>query len=228
MQEAINRAILLLEESVAQFIANFPGFIIALIIFFVIYRASKPIASIVEKTLERTKRSDSLQTILSRLTRWFIIFVGFLVAATVALPDFEPSQVISLLGIGSVAIGFAFRDILQNFLAGILILLTEPFKISDQIIVGDYEGTVEDIQIRATYLRTYDNRRVVIPNSDLFTGSVTVNTAYPNRRSEYIVGIGYEDDIAATQELCLEVMRSIEGVLDYPPPDTVMTEMGES
>lgn len=228
MQEAINRAISLLVESAAQFLASFPALVVAVVVFYLIYRLSEPLAGVVRKTLERAKRSDSLQMILSRLTRWLIIFVGFLVAATIAFPDFEPSQVISLLGIGSVAIGFAFRDILQNFLAGILILLTEPFKMHDQIIVGDYEGTVEDIQIRATYLRTYDNRRVVIPNSDLFTGSVTVNTAYANRRSEYSVGIGYGDDIAAAQELCLEVMRSTEGVLEYPAPDTVMTEMGDS
>jgi len=135
---------------------------------------------------------------------------------------------VSILGISSVAIGFAFNDILQNFLAGILILLTDPFKIGDQIVYENYEGTVEDIQIRATVVRTYDNRQIVIPNGELFTNSVTVNTAYKMRRSQYDVGIGYSDDIAAAQQLCLDVMREIDGVLDYPAPDTIMTEMGDS
>ena len=114
------------------------------------------------------------------------------------------------------------------FLLGILILFTEPFKIGDQIVVGDYEGTVEDIQIRATFMRTYDNRRVVIPNGDLFTDSVTVNTAYAYRRSEYDVGIGYSDNIEDAQALCLQVMSEIDGVLSSPAPDTFMTEMGDS
>ena len=94
----------------------------------------------------------------------------------IAIPSFQPAQLIQLLGISGVAIGFAFLDILQNFLAGILILLTEPFRLGDQIVVGGYEGTVEEIETRATSIRTYDGRRVVIPNSNLFTESVTVNT----------------------------------------------------
>ncbi|MBR7552348.1 mechanosensitive ion channel, partial [Mycobacterium tuberculosis] len=77
----------------------------------------------------------------------------------------------------SVAIGFAFKDIFQNLLSGILLLLSEPFRIGDQIISGNFEGTVEDIQIRATTIRTYDGRKVVIPNSQLYTSPMTVNTA---------------------------------------------------
>lgn len=228
MPEPLTRAFSILQDSIAQFLANLPSLIIAVIVLYLGYRISQPIADLVKKTLANAKRSENIQLILSRISRWIIIFFGFLFAAIIAIPGFDPSELLSLLGIGSVAIGFAFRDILQNFLAGILILLTEPFHLNDQIIVGDYEGTVEDIQIRATFLRTYDNRRVVIPNSDLFTDSVTVNTAYGNRRSEYDVGIGYEDDIAAAQSLCLEVLRETQGVLDQPAPDTVMMELGDS
>ncbi|MFP3354118.1 mechanosensitive ion channel, partial [Pseudoalteromonas sp. SIMBA_153] len=95
---------------------------------------------------------------------------------------FTPAKLIGALGIGSVAIGFAFKDIFQNLLSGILLLISEPFRIGDQIVSGDYEGTVEDIKIRATTIRTYDGRQVVIPNSDLYTSALTVNTAYKQRR----------------------------------------------
>jgi small-conductance mechanosensitive channel len=162
------------------------------------------------------------------MARIGVISLGILLALTIAVPSFEPAELIGLLGISSVAIGFAFRDILENFLAGLLILLTDPFKINDQIVVDGYEGTVEDIQMRATYVRTYDNRLVVIPNAKLFTGTVTVNTAYAHRRSEYDVGIGYESDIAAAQELMLRVMKNIEGVQTEPEPDAIMMEMGDS
>ncbi len=228
MRETLDKVAELLQDSIAQFIALLPSLFIATIVFYIIYRTSKPIAIAVEKTLEKAKRSESLQLVISRLVRWTVVLLGFLFSATIALPDFNPSELIGLLGISSVAIGFAFRDILQNFLAGILILLTEPFKIGDQVAISDYEGTVEDIQIRATSLRTYDNRRVLIPNGEVFTNSVTVNTAFNRRRSEYDVGIGYEDNIEAAQALCLEVMKSTDGVMTSPKPDTIMMEMGDS
>ena len=135
---------------------------------------------------------------------------------------------IQLLGISGVAIGFAFRDILQNFLAGILILLTEPFQIDDQIVFKDFEGTVENIETRATTIRTYDGRRIVIPNSELFNNSVTVNTAYENRRLEYDIGIGYGDDLDEAKRLMLEAMHGVDEVLKEPAPDVLAMELAES
>jgi small-conductance mechanosensitive channel len=132
------------------------------------------------------------------------------------------------LGISGVAIGFAFRDILQNFLSGILILLTEPFEIDDQIVFKGFEGTVEHIQTRATTIRTYDGRRIVIPNAELFTNSVTVNTAFESRRLQYDVGIGYGDDIDEAKRLMLEAMRETEGVLNDPSPDAIVMELAGS
>ena len=135
---------------------------------------------------------------------------------------------IQLLGISGVAIGFAFRDILQNFLAGILILLTEPFQIDDQIVFKDFEGTVENIETRATTIRTYDGRRIVIPNSELFTNSVTVNTAFDTRRIEYDVGIGYGDDVEEAKRLMLAAIHSVDEVLTDPAPDVLVLELAQS
>jgi len=156
------------------------------------------------------------------------IILGALVALVIAIPGFTPSRLVEFLGITSIAVGFAFKDILQNFLAGILILLTQPFRIGDQIIVGKFEGTVEYIQTRATFIRTYDGRRVVIPNANLFTESVLVNTAYEVRRLEYDVGIGYGDDLEEARSLMLEAVRETEGVLADPAPDVLVMELAES
>jgi len=108
--------------------------------------------------------------------------LGFLVAASIVAPSFQAADLIKILGIGGVAIGFAFQNILQNFLAGLLLLWGEPFRVGDEIKIDSYEGTVEDIQTRATIIKTYDERQVVIPNADLFTHSVIVNTAHDLRR----------------------------------------------
>ena len=118
-----------------------------------------------------------------------------LVACVIVFPSVNPADALATLGIGSVAVGFAFKDILQNLFAGVLLLLRRPFRRGDQIVVKDYEGTVEHIESRATHIKTYDGRRVIIPNSDIYTSPVTVNTAFPIRRDQFDVGIGYGDDV---------------------------------
>lgn len=173
-------------------------------------------------------RRPSLGRLLSRLCYVGMLILAVLVTATIVLPGFTPTSLISALGVGGIAIGFAFKDIFQNFLAGILLLLTEPFQIGDQIKYKDFEGTVEDIQTRATAIKTYDGRRVIIPNAELFTNAVTVNTAYDKRRLQYDVGIGYGDDIARARALMLEAMRGVEGVLQDPGPEALVMELAGS
>jgi small-conductance mechanosensitive channel len=216
------------ENTLVDFVVAIPSILLALAIFWLFMWLGNRAKQSAIMLCERSNRSANLTLVVGRLAQIGVVILGILTAMTVALPSFEPAELIGLLGVSSVAIGFAFRDILENFLAGLLILLTDPFRIGDQIIVGDYEGTVEDIQLRATYLRMYDNRIVVIPNAALFTDSVTVNTANPIRRSEYEVGIGYSDDIARAQELMLRVMQNTTGVLKDPAPDTLMVAMGDS
>jgi small-conductance mechanosensitive channel len=109
-----------------------------------------------------------------------------------------------------------------------LILLTQPFRIGDQIVTGKFEGTVEDIQTRATLIRTYDGRRVVIPNATLFTDSVVVNTAFDNRRTDFTVGIGYGDNIDQAKRLILDVLHSTDGVLREPAPDVLVVALAGS
>lgn len=92
----------------------------------------------------------------------------------------------------------------------------------------NFEGTVENIETRATTIRTYDGRRIVIPNSELFTNSVTVNTAFDNRRLEYDVGIGYGDDIDRAKQLIMEAMHSVNEVLKDPAPDVLVMDLAES
>src|SRR5579859_5636717 len=108
-----------------------------------------------------------------------------MVSISIVAPSFQVADLIKILGIGGVAIGFAFQNILQNFLAGLLPLWSQPFRVGDEIKIDAYEGTVEEIQTRATIVKTYDGRQVVISNSDLFTHAVIVNTALGSRRWQY-------------------------------------------
>ncbi len=217
-----------LQEMLNGFIERLPYLALALIAFALFFLAARLVRASVRALAQRSERRGNLALVLGRLSYRFIIFLGLLVAMVIAVPGFTPGQLVSILGLSSVAIGFAFRDILQNFLAGILLLLNEPFRIGDQIMMKEFEGTVEDIQTRATFIKTYDGRRVVIPNGDLFTNSVTVNTARDTRRLEYDFGIGYGDNPAQAKKLLLDTLQGLPGVLQDPPPDVLVVDLTES
>jgi len=228
MQVDFDFSLIKLDELLRSFWAAMPGILLALFVFVVFYIFARAIGWAIRRTTERRGRGRNLGIVVGRLGQGAVLLVGLLVALSVALPTFQPGDVVQLLGIGSVAIGFAFRDILQNFLAGILLLLTQPFKIGDQIIAGDHEGTVEDIQTRATFIMTYDGRRIVIPNATLFTEKVIVNTAFEQRRMEYDFGIGYGDNVEAAKEVILEAIRGAGEVSAEPPPEVLVMELGPS
>lgn len=215
------------EVWIEGFIRLIPNLISAAIVLLVMYGIARIVSYGVTRTLARHGR-PALANVGATLLRWSIMILAFLLAATIVLPSLRPGDLLSGLGIGSVAIGFAFKDILQNMLSGVLILLQRPFKVGDQIEAGGYEGTVEDIQTRATLIRTYDNRRAVIPNSQVYTNAVLVNTAYDMARSEYDVGIGYADDWDRAKSLILDAISGIEGVLPSPAPETLPWGIDES
>ncbi|MEB3312447.1 MAG: mechanosensitive ion channel family protein [Snowella sp.] len=217
-----------IQEMINNVIVRLPDILLAIIVFLVFYFTASKLKFLVKRLTSRYRHARNLGIVLGRLTQGTTILVGLFVALSIIIPTFKAGDLIQLLGISGVAIGFAFRDILQNFLAGILILLTEPFQIDDQIVFKNFEGTVEDIQTRATTIRTYDGRRIVIPNSELFTNAVTVNTAFEKRRLEYDVGVGYGDNLELAKRLILDAIRSVEGVLSDPPPDALVMELSES
>lgn len=212
-----NDAYSTIDKIIDGFWERIPYICIALVVFTIFWLLSKVFKFFVRKTLsDRTYTRQNLVLVLNRVGASVIIFFGFLIAMVIAIPGFTPGQLMSALGIGSVAIGFAFKDIFQNLLSGVLILLSEPFKIGDDIIVTGMEGTVEDIQIRATYLRSPDGRRIVIPNATVYTSAVTVNTAYKRRRCEFIVGIGYEDDVQKAKDIVMNILDRDQSILSQP------------
>lgn len=211
-----------------QMISRIPYLIVASLVFVIFWVLSIFFKKAVTRILGSRKHHQNLVTVFRRVGSALILFLGFMVAMIIAVPSFTPGKLIGALGIGSVAIGFAFKDIFQNLLSGILLLLSEPFRIGDQIISGNFEGTVEDIQIRATTIRTYDGRKVVIPNSQLYTSTMTVNTAYSQRRLEFDVGIGYENNIIDAQQVILSVLKAAPTVSKLAEPSVIATALADS
>ena len=217
-----------IDKIMDSFWERVPYICIALVVFIIFWLLTKLFKLFIRKTLEnRTYTRQNLVLVLNRVGSTFIIFFGFLIALVIAIPGFTPSQLIGALGIGSVAIGFAFKDIFQNLLSGILILLSEPFRIGDDIVVNGLEGNVEDIQIRATFLRSPDGRRIVIPNATVYTSAVIVNSAYQRRRCEFVVGIGYEDDIQKAKKIILDILNNNMNVLSQPAFSVNVTALAD-
>ncbi len=142
------------QSMINGFIALLPNMILALIVFLLFLFIASRIKALVKRLTRNRRSARNLGLVLGRLVQGITILIGLFIALSIVIPTFRAGDLIQLLGISGVAIGFAFRDILQNFLAGILILLTEPFQIDDQIVFKGFEGTVENIETRATTIRT--------------------------------------------------------------------------
>ncbi len=214
-----------IKNSINGLIARIPAIITALVIFVIFFFIARGIRFTVEQITQRYRKGRNLALALGRLTQGSIILLGLFIALVILFPAFTVGDLISLLGISSVAIGFAFRDILQNYLAGILLLLSTSFDIGDQIVVNNFEGTVENIEVRATTIMTYDGRRVVIPNAVLYTQSVTVNTAYDKRRVQYDFSVDYNTNLEQARQLMLEATQNAQGVMKEPAPDAYVIDV---
>jgi small conductance mechanosensitive channel len=208
-----------------NFLMRLPSLILASAVFLIFYFLSVVLSRII-RGATRAHRPN-LGVIFSRLAAAVTVLLGLLVAFSVVAPSFQAGDLIKVLGIGSVAIGFAFQNILQNFLAGLLLLWAEPFRVGDQIRLDPYEGTVQDIQTRATTIKTYDGKRVVIPNAELFTHSVVVNTAFENRRWEYDLSTRAPEGLASLKAHLLEIVSRVEGVLSDPAPEVLTIDLGD-
>lgn len=208
-----------------NFLARLPSLFLAIIVFLLFYFASILAGRLIRRATQQHRQN--LGVVFARLAGAAIVSLGLLVSFSVVAPSFQAGDLIKVLGIGSVAIGFAFQNILQNFLAGLLLLWAEPFRVGDQIKLDAFEGTVEAIQTRATTIKTYDGRRVVIPNADLFTHSVIVNTAFDARRWESDFSTKTPDDLTKLKTLLVEAVRKVEGVLPDPAPEALVIELGD-
>lgn len=211
-----------------SFFALLPNLLIALGVFMVFNMIGR-FAS--KAGFEMSRRANVDQTLghaLSKLVAVFTNVIGLLVCAVIVVPTFSPDKLIAGLGITSVAIGFAFQNILQNFFAGMLLLWQKPFGIGDEIKAREYEGTVEDIMIRTTVLKTHTGQRVYIPNGILFTDPVTVNTAYGTRQIH--IQIPFKD---LSDEKAVDIARSTLAQLpliskDPKPELYVVSENGST
>ncbi|NHA66673.1 mechanosensitive ion channel family protein [Phycicoccus flavus] len=176
----------------------------------------------------RGHRTPSFVNVMTTLTGWVVVAVGVLSAVTIVFPSVRPVDVLGGLGFFSIAVGFAFQDILENTLSGVLMLFRQPFRSGDQIEVQGQTGTVQAISIRETRIRTYDGQLVLIPNRDVYKNVIRVQTHYERRRLAFVVGIAYENDAREATRVVVAALADVPGVLADPGPEALVQTLGVS
>ena len=212
-----------------QFLLHLPTLLISIIVLVVFIIIAKIARKNVETLSAKVIDDPSLQNLAGTAASVALTIVGIFAAATILFPGLRAGDIVAVLGLSSVAIGFAFKDIFQNFLAGILLLMQRPFVVGDQIEVEGYCGTIEHINVRSTTIRSYDGDQVIIPNADVYSSPVTVYTADDTRRSSFDTGVGYGEDIEEARAVILNAVKeNCDRVLDEPSPAVIVTGHGDS
>ena len=228
MSQIIDTVLNSLRDLLGSTVKMLPGIITALVLIMLTRYAAQFTTNVAKKIGKKTLHSKSLRLLLCKSANIATWIFGVVLACIVAFPGLKLGDIVATLGLGSVAVGFAFQDIFKNFLSGILILVQRPFRIDDQIVIGDYEGTVEKIDIRTTQLITYNGERVLMPNSEVFNSPVRVRTAFDLRRTDLAVGVDYNTSLPRAKSILLEAIESIEEVLSEKSPEIDLVGFGDS
>ncbi|NJL00166.1 MAG: mechanosensitive ion channel family protein [Spirulinaceae cyanobacterium RM2_2_10] len=217
-----------LQDIFAGFIESIPTILGGLVILFLTGYVAKAARGVAGRLGDRLFRSRSLQSLVQKtsfVTTWAL---GIILAAVVAAPGLTLGDIIASLSLGTVAIGFAFRNIAENFISGVILLWEEPFRIGDQIVLEGYEGTIQEINLRTTQIRTYQGEQILVPNSMVFTNAVTVRTASPHRRTDLAVGVDYNTALPEAAEILRRTVSEVDGVLAEPPLAVDLVNFGDS
>jgi len=207
-------------------LSQLPSLLGALLIAGMTWAIAIGVRRVTKAWAHRTEGDSSTEILLARLGYGGVWVVGSVIALGVLGLDF--GALLGTLGLTTVLIGFSLRDILGNYISGVILLAAQPFRLGDQVVIKEYEGTVTQIQLRATTLRTYDGRMVYIPNQEVFQASIINNTVSGSRRSSVTVGIDYNADITTAKQIIADVVVEVEGVEPSPPLEVLVRELAPS
>jgi small conductance mechanosensitive channel len=214
------------ETLVAGFVARLPLIVIALVVTVLGLFAVRYVVRWTEAGLRRARADIAVQRLVGNVLR--VLLVLFILLFALSLVGVEVGAVLAGLGLAGLALAFALQNILENFVAGMLILIRKPFRPGDQIESNSFAGTVEDIDLRVTRVRDFDDEIVLIPNATVFTEPIINLTRLGRRRTRVTVGVDYRDDHDRAREVLETAVRSVDGVLVHPDPEVLCIELGDS
>lgn len=205
-----------------------PLAVMSVTIMLVFWLLSRGAARLTRHAMQRRLTSPLLINLAARALALPVILIGVYLVLQLAGLTRLAVTVLGGTGLVGIVVGLAFREIAENSLASILLSVRNPFRTGDWIQVGDYQGIVQNLNMRTTILLTLDGNHVLIPNSLVFKSVVTNFSTNPGRRGEFQVGIGYADSIEKAQDVILGAPRAHPAVLDAPEPVAIVDELGAS
>lgn len=225
MQEFEN-VTLSLQTLVAQFILFLPKLVVALVLFIAGIYAANVLTRLVQHGLERRKVNAEATQVITQITRWAL----YIMVAVTALQqvDFNLTAFITGLGIIGFTIGFALKDISENFVAGLMLLLQRPFELGDVVHIEEFRGRVTDVSLRATELLTLDGQNVILPNGLVYTSPIVNYSRSPLSRIAVDVGVAYDSDLDHVRRTAVQAIRAVPNVLRDPPPYVIFHTFADS
>lgn len=205
---------------------SIPALLGVVIVIFITWLLAKGVRYSAFRWAQQTEGDHSTEVLIGRLGYGGVWIVGAVVALGVWGIDF--ATMLGALGLTSVAIGFSLKDVLSNYISGVILLAARPFHIGDQVVIEGYEGTIIQVQLRSTTLKTYDGRMIYLPNQEVFQASITNNTAASYLRSSVMVGIDYDADIAKARQVIRDAIASLIDVQPDPIPEILVRELAAS
>ena len=186
----------------------------------------KLILRLITVALEKSNVEDTVRIFVTNLLNTLLMILVFI--AAINQLGIETTSIIAVLGAAGLAIGLALQGSLSNFAAGILIVIYRPYKVGDYIEAGNHAGTVKDIQIFSTVLKTPDNKIVVVPNGSIMNGSIVNYSGQDKRRIDLIISCSYEDDIDKVRSVLEDILKKEKRVLKDPKPQIAVAELADS
>ena len=206
-----------------DFIAHLPNYIMALLIIILGFIASKYISQLFKRTISRKSKDPLMTNFLTRSIRLAILIIVIMFALQVAGLGGSATGSGTAAGASAIVVGFAFRDIGENFISGVILSFKRPFDINDTVMIGDIFGKVKGLEFRYTKLKTFDGRDVYIPNSDIIKKAVYNYTEDGYYRLDFNVGIDYDDSIELAKKVILDTVLSTPGVINTPEHSSFVT-----
>ena len=217
-----------LQHMAAGAVQLLPNIVIGVILLIATAIMVRVFVNVVEKVTGRSRMRADLRQLAQTLTRVLVWILGLLLVTTIIIPGFTFGSAMAGLGVGAVAIGFAFQDILENFLAGVLIMLRDKMHLGDYIEANNIDGTVEKITLRETHIRQFSGELTILPNSTIFKNPVKIYSDRPFRRFQLTVGVSYDTDLTRAREVIANAVKTVEGVDGDHPSEVYLREFGGS
>ncbi|MGJ8632555.1 MAG: mechanosensitive ion channel family protein [Luteolibacter sp.] len=217
-----------IKDITAGFIAQLPNIVVAIVIILLTWIIAKLFVKFGGKIISKFHWRTSLQELVIILGKAGIWILGFTIAAIILFPGLSPAKALGTAGLASVAIGFAFKDIFQNFFAGILLMWKFPFEPGDFIECQDVKGKVIETELRMTTIRSTSGELLVVPNSFLIENPIDVLTDQKLRRMEIATGVAYDEDVPAAVKVIEKALENCSSIDKDKPRDILVSGFGAS